>query len=476
MGGTGNGDAPTRPEEWEDNEGADVGDNAHDGPSESDLKEQWQLDMRLLSWVKSQGLAEDHPRRIQAEEQVAESKRAWQDSRPRAATSSRMRWAEEALLKARKGMARMEQSIDDLDQWYETEREERQRSLHELRAKVKMREEHLAEIVRQAAEDVSPTCTQAPAPPMPLHDPGAELLRTAFDSLGQGIGPALEQIREATTEGSAVQQQVNGALAAVANLYGFLGDAVEKQQQHAQRQQDLWWQQQQRQRQTASWSEQRRWESQGQAGGPGTANFDISEDWARDRDDWNHWEDSQADGGYDDWGGRCPWSEGDWERDGRGPVWGQGERQGPIGAMRTEERRGGEEDGCMDTDEVRGPKWMRRASASNSDHGERSWKKGRREEDAPARAPACATAGGASTMDQPTAEGAGGPQAGQAGAASTPSGSGAGTATGGEAEALAARREDIVRQAGAEGIDTGGVPSLEEGRDALEAWAGRNLL
>ncbi len=79
-------------------------------------------------------------------------------------------------------------------------------------------------------------------------------------------------------------------------------------------------------------------------------------------------------------------------------------------------------------------------------------------------------------MDQPTAEGAGGPQAGQAGAASTPSGSGAGTAIGGEAEALAARREDIVRQAGAEGIDTGGIPSLEEGRDALEAWAGRNLL
>ncbi len=473
MGGTGNGEAPTRPEEREDDEEEGGGEDAQVGPSESELKEQWQLDMRLLSWVKAQGLAEDHPRRIQAEEQVAESKRAWQDSRPRAATSSRMRWAKEALLKERKGMARMEQSIDDLDQWYETEREERQRSLHELRAKVKMREEHLAEIVRQAAEDCS-QCTQQPAPPMPMHDPGAESLRTAFESLGQGIGPALEQIREQTTEGSEAHQQINCALAAVANLYGFLGDAVAKQQQHAQQQQDLWWRQQRQRQAPARW-DQRWWDEQDQAGGPGATRFDIGDEWGQDGGDWDQWEGGQTDGGYDGWGGRSPWSGGDWERHGRGFTWDNEPRRGPSGTEWCGEQHAGT-DVRMDTDEVRGPKWMRRASAADGDHGERSWKKGRREEDGPARAAAGATAGGAPCADQPTGEGAGGPQAGQAGAAGTPNASGTGAASSGDAEALAARREDIIRQAGNDGIDTGGVPKLEEGRDALEDWAKNNLL
>ncbi len=472
MGGVGDDDAPIRPadegeEAWDDGDG----EPGREGPTEAELKEQWQLDTRLLAWVKSQGLAADHPRRIQAEEQVAESKRAWQDSRPRAATSSRMRWAEEALFKARKGMARMEQSIDDLDQWYETEREERQRSLHELRAKVKMREEHLAEIVRQAAEDCSP-CPHPPAPPMPQYDLGTESLRTAFDSLGQGIGPALEQIREATTEGSMAHQQVNCALAAVANLYGFLGDAVAKQQQHAQQQQDQW---QQQQRQAQVQAEQRRWPEEGQAGGPGTARYDISDEWTHDGGGWDQWDGGHADDGYDGWGGRRMWSEADWGHDRQRLIWNREPQQGTGGVERAEERDTdiGER---MDTDEVRGPKWMRRASAANGDHGERSWKKGRREEDELAQGAAGSAAGGAPGTAQAAGGNAEGQQTGQAGAGGAPSASEAGAAAREGAEALAARREEIVRQAGNDGIDTGGIPRLEDGRDALEAWASKNLL
>ncbi len=473
MGGTGNAEAPTRPEEWDD-VGVEADDeDARVGPSEAELKEQWQLDMRLLAWLKAQGLAEDHPRRAQAEEQAADSKRAWQNSKPRAATSSRMRWAEEALLKARRGMARMEQSIDDLDQWYETEREERQQSLHELRAKVKMREEHLAEIVRQAAEDCSPGA-QPPAPPTPLHDPGAESLRTAFESLGQGIGPALEQIRESTTEGSMAHQQVNCALAAVANLYGFLGNAVEKQQQHMQRQQDLWWQRQ-RHCQAPARQDQHGWDARGQAGESEAAQYDIGDDWGQDGGGWSQWEAGHADDGYDGWGGRDPWSGDDWERDRRGFIWNQEPRRGPAATERNGERHTGT-DGAMDTDEVRGPKWMRRASAANSDHGERSWKKGRRDEDEPQGAAAAAAAGGAPRTDHPMGGDASGHQAEQAGAAGAPNVGGTAASSSGDAEALAARREEVVRQAGNDGIDAGGIPKLEEGRDALEAWAKNNLL
>ncbi len=468
-GGVGDGDAPN----WPADEGGETwaeGDDEHerDEPTEAELKEQWQLDTRLLAWVKAQGLAADHPRRVQAEEQVAESKRAWQESRPRAATSSRMRWAEEALTKARRGMARMEQSIDDLDQWYETEREERQRSLHELRAKVKMREEHLAEIVRQAAEDVS-ACPHPPAPPTPQCDSGTESLRMAFDSLGQGIGPALEQIREATAEGSVAHQQVNCALAAVANLYGFLGDAVAKQQQHTQQQQDQWWQQQ---RQAHAQSDRRWWPEEGQAGGPGTARYDISDEWAQDGGGWDRWDGGHADGGSDGWGGR-PWTEADWAR--QRPAWLRESQQG-TGEAEWAVERGAGVDGRMDTDEVRGPKWMRRAAAADSDHGERSWKKGRKEEGEAAQGATGSAAGGTPGATQAAAGSADGQPMGQAGASETPGANETGATAREEAEALAARREEIVRQASADGIETGGIPKLEEGRGALEAWASKNLL
>jgi hypothetical protein len=473
MGGTSLDGAPNRPEGREDDEREELGDEERVGPSEAELKEQWQLDLRLLSWVKAQGLADDHPRRLQAEDQAAASKRAWQESKPRAATSSRMRWAEEALSKARKGMARMEQAIDELDQWYEAERMERQQSLHEMRAKVKMREEYLAEIVRQAAEDCVPGA-QPLAPPVPMHDPGAESLRTAYESLGQGIGPALEQIREATEEGSAAQQQVNCALAAVADLYGFLGEAVTKQQQYAQWQQDLWWGRQHQQRATAQ-GEQRWWDERGQTGRPGAAQYDIVDEWAQGGGGWDRWEDDDAGGGYDGWGGQCPWDGGDWQRRGRGPTWDQESRRGPGGLERAEGHHA-DADGSMDTDEVRGPKWMRRASAAEHDHGERSWKKGRKEEEEPARAAAGTATGGMQCTEQTIGENAGEHQAGQPGAAGARGAGGTGATSSGDAEALAARREEIVRQAVHDGIDAGGVPRLDQGRDALETWASNNLL
>ncbi len=177
-------------DDWNEEEQAVEG-QIPEGPSAEDLKEQWRLDQRLLAWVKSQGLDEDHPRRVQAERQVEESKKAWQSTAPRAAPSRRMQWAEEALLKAKKGAARMEQSIHELDTWYDEERATRQASLRELQAKVKSREEHLAEVTRQAAEDYS-----AETVADPRIGAGAALLHATVQSLGQEIGPALERLRE----------------------------------------------------------------------------------------------------------------------------------------------------------------------------------------------------------------------------------------------------------------------------------------
>ncbi len=62
------------------------------------------------------------------------------------------------------------------------------------------------------------------------------------------------------------------------------------------------------------------------------------------------------------------------------------------------------------------------------------------------------------------------------GAGGAPSGTSGEVGSGADGEALAARREQVLKQAATDGIDIKGVPSAEAGIAALEAWAKDNLL
>ncbi len=280
------------------------------------------------------------------------------------------------------------------------------------------------------------------------------MLQVAFDSLGQGIGPALEQIREAAPDGSPVQEQINVALAAVANLYGALGNAVASQRQQQQAQQ-------QQQHQHARGH-------QGDCGsqdwGDGATRFHIGDGWACEDDGWGHWgraQDYDSGGGYGGWGDDGGWQETGWE-------------QTSAAAHPT----GGE--GGMDTTEARGPKWMRRAEASQADHGARSWKKGRTSEgDAgpSSQDPEAQAVGGATGGGQAAGSGdAGALQRAEGGAEGAPGGASGSVGPGADEEALAARREEVLKQAVTDGIDTKGLPPAEAGMAALEKWAKDNLL
>ncbi len=403
-----------------------------DGPTEQELHDQMQLDQRLLAWVKAQGLDEGHPRREQAERQAAESKRAWQETRPRATPSSRMRWAEEALLKARKGAARMEQAIDELDTWYEEEREARQESLREWRDKVKMREEKLAEITREAAENYTPEAAA---------DHKTELLQGAFQSLGQSIGPALEQLREAAADGSEMQQRINATLSAVFDLYGTIGSVVStdyQQAYHGQPQPPQ--QQQQRDCQQQQWG-----------AATGVATYDIGDGWGYGGGGGGWY------GGYDGWAGGGAHDGWGWYDDG-------GNQREPAADA---------DDTSMDTTSAQVPKWMRRHTATDTDHGERSWKKGRSDGEggngtnAPAAASASQGASGGATD---------GHSQGGAGGAGSTDGAGVSKAAEGEDEALAARKEEVLRQATVDGVAIDHEAIKAMGRGELEAWAKHNLL
>ncbi len=105
----------------------------------------------------------------------------------------------------------------------------------------------------------------------------------------------------------------------------------------------------------------------------------------------------------------------------------------------------------MDTSDVQVPKWMRREAASAGDHGGRLWKKGR-VSDADGEAPRGAVA--------------------EEGAAADASAGGAAEEMEDGAEALQARREEVLKQATTDGISVDPAAIAAMGRDQLEAWAG----
>ncbi len=170
-----------------------------DAPTVEDLKAQHQRDQAMLAWVKGQGYPAGHPTVLHAAEQVEASRKAWQGVKPRVMPSRRMQRAEANLFKVRRQMAKLEQSIDELDNWYEQERMDRQGQLTELRSRAREREQELADISREAAEDyVGDDSMQ--------WDDGAqvneETVHATVKVLEGEIGPTLEQLTATLAEGT----------------------------------------------------------------------------------------------------------------------------------------------------------------------------------------------------------------------------------------------------------------------------------
>ncbi len=127
----------------------------------------------------------------------------------------------------------------------------------------------------------------------------------------------------------------------------------------------------------------------------------------------------------------------------------------------------------MDTTGIQVPKWMRRETAANGDHGERSWKKGRKTDDETTGAQGAAPSGIAQPAGGGNNDGQG--QGGAAGGGG-PTGAAGGGGAAADEEALTARREEVLKQATTDdvAIDPAAIASMP--RAELEAWAKDNLL
>ncbi len=183
-----------------------AGDEA--GPTSEELKDSWQKAQKLVDLLVQQGLQPGDPVRDAAEQQADAAKRAGVGTEPGLGVSKRLVFAEQAPFRARKSQAKMEQSIDDLDMEYEAERARRQQVLADLRTRTREREEFLAQLSRQAAEE--------------FHGVGAgadgDQARLVVETVDGPIRDAMQEALNSAPAGSDLRTRLEGAMGALAEV------------------------------------------------------------------------------------------------------------------------------------------------------------------------------------------------------------------------------------------------------------------
>ncbi len=176
-------------------------------PTSEELKDAYHKAQRLVEVLVQQGLQDGDPVLETAQQQAASAKQAWEGSKPGIGVSKRLVFAEQALARARRGQAKMEQEIDDLDMQYEAERAKRVQQLHDLRATTRRREAFLAQLSRQAAEEFQGGDGDVDGQ-----------TNIAVQTIEGPIRDAVLEAHDAAPEGSELRTRLSGALGALSEL------------------------------------------------------------------------------------------------------------------------------------------------------------------------------------------------------------------------------------------------------------------
>ncbi len=198
---------------------ADSGGDGQEAAQATDvdeLRKYWEDAKELLAFAKRQGHPEGHPARRAAQRQVDEAFAEWRAATPPKAVHARMGWAEEALRRAQRAQAKAEQELEELDRQYELERQQCVQTLQAARDKTREREQKLAELSREAAEEYQGDASG---------DEG-RLLRGTFKTLDAQVGPALEELLASMEKGSVQYNILHQTLQNVTTLHAALGVAT----------------------------------------------------------------------------------------------------------------------------------------------------------------------------------------------------------------------------------------------------------
>ncbi len=193
-------------EEQEEAQAADV----------DELRRYWEDAKELLAFAKRQGHAEDHPARRAAQRQVDDAFAEWRAATPPKAVHARMGWAEDALRRAQRAQTKAEQELEELDRRYEIDRQQCLQTLQAARDKTREREQKLAELSREAAEEYQGEANAGEG----------RLLRGTFRTLDAQVGPALEGLLAKMQKGSEEYSILHQALQDVTTMHAALGMAT----------------------------------------------------------------------------------------------------------------------------------------------------------------------------------------------------------------------------------------------------------
>ncbi len=199
----------------DDNDGDQQHENVQ-APTEEDLRGFWEAAKEVLAYARKQGYSEEHPVRRNAQRQVDEALAEWRAATPPKALHTRMGWAEEALLRARRAQAKAEQELDDLDRQYEADREQKVQNLCDARQRTRERTQKLADLSKEAAEEYHGE----------VKGDDAQVLKGAFRALDSEVGPAVEAALGKMEQGTEQYSILHQALQTIASLHGVLGAAA----------------------------------------------------------------------------------------------------------------------------------------------------------------------------------------------------------------------------------------------------------
>ncbi len=192
-------------------------------PSIEELREDWEKKKQTLAWLEKQGRLEDDAVLQAARQQCEAAKETWlarKDPRP---LHLRLRWAEEALEKARKNKERMEAQVRELDEDYETKRAALCELLGQARERHKQRLDKVDEIRREIAAGVSPAGNGGGS--CSANVSGLKLMQ----AINNDIGPALAAVTDTLPLGSLAFQQVNALVDRLQVAYREASDEIQRQ-------------------------------------------------------------------------------------------------------------------------------------------------------------------------------------------------------------------------------------------------------
>jgi hypothetical protein len=207
---------------WQDVD--DEGGEVEDGPAPHQaLWEAWQKAKAELRRFRQLDLGDDHWTVVEASARVDDAEEAWRAARPQAAISNRFRGAERAVNRATARAERVTRDIEQLEEFFNHQRQVLQDQLEAANAKVLEAEGRLRDL-RAELGGAAAASSGADG------DGDARVIQVAAQCLASEVGPALTSVADLLDSGDPAEakSQVQAVLSRLSVVHSDLSASAER--------------------------------------------------------------------------------------------------------------------------------------------------------------------------------------------------------------------------------------------------------